>query len=252
MHSCSLAHTHVTSIRAPFSHAGKSQFSSYEGGHWSEQRRGRARFAPISRSYRNTMSEKVSYSEAASRGRLGKLSTRPTEQVSSGAQPYSTLDYLSATTRPKTTMLQGDAAASPTRGIGHNFFNQTRNGIPLDSEAPTPTQDSPGRRHATSKETAARHRGCNNPNGDNSDPTSTEEYGRGDRNDKQRTSAAARSWFVSTRGDKRQRFRPASMSWSLRRLLSQRRRRSIFMMTDVGKSSTALTPNRENAQSLNA
>ena len=161
----------------------------------------------------------------------------------------------------KTTMLQGDAAASPTRGIGHN---QTGNGIPLDSEAPTPTQDSPGRRHATSKETAARHKGCNHPNGDNSDPTSTEEYGtrllcimlcymfgRRDRNDKQRTSAAARSWFVSTRGDKRQRFRP-SMSWSPRRLLSQRRRRRLFMVTDVGKSSTALTPNRENAQSLNA
>ena len=65
----------------------KFQYIVHEGGYWSEHRRGRAHVAPYLRSYQRLMSEKVSHSEAASQGRLGKLSTNPPEQVSSGAQP---------------------------------------------------------------------------------------------------------------------------------------------------------------------
>ena len=48
--------------------------------------------------YRSKMNEKVSYSEAASQGRLSRSSANPPEQTSSGAQPPSSYGF-SATAR---------------------------------------------------------------------------------------------------------------------------------------------------------
>ena len=84
------------------------------------------------------MSEKASYSDAASKGRLGKSATRPPEKVISGAQVPD--GHLA---QPETNQFkpQDDAAASPMRG---NTISSAQNSTQLGSEAPTPTKESPG------------------------------------------------------------------------------------------------------------
>ena len=84
------------------------------------------------------MSEKASYSAAASQGRLGKSASKPPDTVASGAQMT---DGPLAHPESNQTKPQGDAAASPIRG---NPITSAQKPTQLGSEAPTPTKESPG------------------------------------------------------------------------------------------------------------